>query len=362
VSRLTDYYHELREQYGYTSVDRTLRGMSTAEVRQRFAFADGLDSAAVDPTGDVVVSTTGDVVVSTGVSVTGPPHVGTLGQLLTTLSLRDAGFDARVVFADLVVYHAHGVPIETASVLAERYREFALALGFDSDELHIQSNAHNVLHTAQLLARYHKFDGNNENEEDSANTPDPPAFEVALTNAYEVSGESPIETDTTVEPTEFGQHHGGHLLVADQLHPLVKEEYETVIVIVGADNHRLAAGIREVLDRSPYSGTLTGLYTRLVTGYDGYPKLSKSIPASRFTLDTPSERIRERVMNPGDEYSHPTDSLVFQMLCLASPYAVETVDSLREACTAGDETWKRTKREYAEWLVGMADVWKATRN
>ena len=346
MSRLTDYYHELRERHGYASVDSALKGMSAAEARRRFAFADGLDPTTTDSE---------KTLVSTGVSVTGPPHVGTLGQLLTTLAIRDAGFDVRAVFADLVVYHAHGVPIEDASTLAERYREFALALGFDSDELTAQSEAHDVLYTGQLLARYHDFDGD---EEDA---PEPPAFETALADAYERAGESPIESDGTAEPTEFGRQHAGHLLVADQLHPLVTGTHETVLFVGGADNHRLAAGIRDVLDRSPYSGTLAGLYTRLVGGYDGYPKLSKSIPPSRFTLDAPAERIRERVVNSGAEYDRPADSLVFQMLRLASPYSVERIDSLHTECAADGEAWERTKEEYAEWLIGVADAWKATR-
>lgn len=346
MSRLTDYYHELREQHGYASVDSALGGISAAEARRRFAFADGLDSATVDAE---------NTLVSTGISVTGPPHIGTLGQLLTTLALRDAGFDVRTVFADLVVYHVHGVSIEKARALAERYREFALALGFDSDVLHVQSETYDVLHTAQLLARYHDF---GENDEDVS---EPPAFETALADAYDAAGESPISSVETAESTEFGRKHASHLLVADQLHPLVTGEYETVIFVGGADNHRLAAGIREVLESSPYSGTLAGLYTRLIRGYEGYPKLSKSIPASRFTLDASPERIRERVMNPDEEYGHPADSLVFQMVCLASPYSTEEIDSLRAACAAGNETWERAKAEYAEWLIGVADAWKATR-
>lgn len=287
MSRLTDYYHELRDQYSYTSVDSALGEMSAAEARRRFAFADGLDSVALDSERTPI---------STGISPTGPPHVGTLGQLLTALALRDAGFDVRAVFADLVVYHAHGVPIEDASALAERYREFALALGFDSDELAVQSDAHGVLHTAQLLARYHDFD---ESEEDA---PEPPAFETALAETYEAADESPVASEVTVSPTAFAHEQASHLLVADQLHPLVAGNYDTVVFVGGADNHRLAAGIRDVLDRSPYSGTLVGCYTRLVGGYDGYPKLSKSIPASRFTLDAPPKRIRERVLHSGEEY------------------------------------------------------------
>lgn len=349
MSRLTDYYHDLRERYGYDRVDFALGGMSAAEARRRFAFSDGFDSVTLD---------SASALVSTGVSVTGPPHVGTLGQLLTTLALRDAGFDVRTVFADLVVYHAHGVSIEQARALAERYREFALALGFDSDALHVQSEAHDVLYTAQLLARYHDFesDENDENE----NLSEPPVFETALADAYDAVGESPIETDGTIEPTDFGRKQASHLLVADQLHPLVTGEHETVLLVLGADNHRLAAGIREVLDRSPYSGTLAGCYTRLIRGYDGYPKLSKSIPPSRFTLDAPSERIRERIVNPGEECDYSTESLVFQMLCLASPHSTEEIDSLRTDCAADGAAWRRAKAEYVEWLVGVADEWKAT--
>lgn len=351
MSQLSNYYDELREQYGYASVDVPLGGMSTAEVRQRFAFADNLDPATVDSAEDIVIST--------GITVTGSPHVGTLGQLLTTLALRNAGFDVRAVFADLIAYHIHGVSIEKASALAERYREFALTLGFEPDSLSIQSEASDVLYTAQLLARYHEFDESDaeEEQEQDEDTPEPPAFEVALTDAYDAVGESPIKDDGTVEPTKFGRQHADHLLVADQLHPLVTGEDETVIVVLGADNHRLTAGIRTVLDRSPYSGTLVGLYTRLIRGYNGYPKLSKSIPESRFVLDAPSKHIREQIVNVDETYDRPANSRVFQMMSLASSHSAGEIDSLR---TDGD-AWKRAKHEYAEWLVDVGNAWKATR-
>lgn len=342
MSRLVDYYHELRERYGYDRVDFPLGGMAVNETRRRFAFADGLSEVDTDGT-----------VVSTGVSVTGPPHVGTLGQLLTTLALQEAGFDVRVTIADLVVYHAHGIAIDDARALAEQYYEFARSLGFGGDELHIQSTAHDVLYTGQLLARYHDFedDAGDENEDESES----PAFETELADAYERASESPIGSVT--EPTAFAGEQASHLLVADQLHPLVTKEYETVVFIGGADNHRLSAGVREVLQKSPYSGTVAGLYTRLVKGYGGYPKLSKSLPASRFTLETPLERIRKRVVNPDDEYDSPDESLVFQMMVLASPYSADELDSLRKVCAAGGEEWNDAKREYTAWLIEIAEMW-----
>jgi tryptophanyl-tRNA synthetase len=353
VSQLSNYYDELREQYGYTSVDAPLGGMSTAEVRQRFAFADGLDPAIVDPAEDIVIST--------GITVTGPPHVGTLGQLLTTLALRNAGFDVRAVFADLIAYHIQGVSIERARALAERYRKFALTLGFEPDSLSIQSEAHDVLHTAQLLARYHEFDESDAEESQDEDAPEPPTFEVALADAYDAAGESPIKADGTVEPTEFGKQHADHLLVADQLHTLVTGKNETVVVVLGADNHRLASGIRTVLDRSPYPGTLVGLCTRLIRGYNGYPKLSKSIPASRFVLDASSKHIRERIVNVDETHDRPANSLVFQMMSLASLHSAVEIDSLRTDCAADGDAWKQAKHEYAEWLVEVGNAWKATR-
>lgn len=348
MSRLTEYYSTLCERYGYDRTGFAVGGMSASEVRRRFAFADGLGEIGPD----------GDVLVSTGISVTGPPHVGTLSQLLTTLALREADFDVRVTVADLVVYHAHGVSIERVRALAERYREFALALGFDAEELHIQSSAHDVLYTGQLLARYHDFADESDGGSGEHDT-ESPAFETELADAYERAGESPVGS-ATAEPTAFAHQHASHLLVADQLHPLVAEDYGTVLVVLGADNHRLAAGVREVLDRSPYAGTVAGLYTRLIRGYNGYPKLSKSIPDSRFTLDAPPARIRERVLSPAEGYDRPEQSLVFQMLRLASPYSVDRIESLRTACAARSSGWERAKREYVAWLVEMADTWKTT--
>lgn len=48
------------------------------------------------------------------------------------------------------------------------------------------------------------------------------------------------------------------------------------------------------------------------------------------------------------------------MLCLASPYSAAELDSFREDCAVGNEEWERVKEEYAEWLVEMANAWRAT--
>lgn len=332
---LADHYRTLVEEYGYERVDFAVGEIPAAEVRRRFAFADGGRAFAAGHD-DGAAS-----LVTVGVSMTGPPHVGTLGQLLTAVRFQEAGFRVQLVLADLAAYNGAGRDIEEARALAERYRSFALALGFDADAgvLRTQSEATDVLYTAQLLSRYFDPDADDGSEEP------PTAFEEELAAAYE-STEAPGG-----ETTRFAGQQVGLLLVADTVHWAVADDYENLLFVGGADNHGLSGYFRDVLARTPYDATVGGLYTGLVPGLGGYPKMSKSIPDSRLALDADPGAVRERVVDADDV-------LVAEMLRLASP-APGTFYRLDERRSRGDE-WEETKREYAGYLADTAAMWRET--
>lgn len=376
---LADHYRTLREGRGYEPMDYPLGDLPESYVRRAFAcaergraFAEGIAAGERS-------------LVTVGVTPTGPPHVGTLGQLLMAIRFQRAGFDVQVVIADLAAYNAAGRDLDAVRALARRYEEFARDLGFDADDgiLRTQEEDLDALHTAQLLSRYYGSYGEEEggdsddadsdeggdhgsdegdggtdegsdgnDEGDDANEPEQTAFEAELTAAYE-------DTDTPgAETTDFAGRQVGLLLVTDSLHPVVKAGYENVALVVGADNAGLAGGFVEVLERSPWDATVAGLYTKLVGGLAGYPKLSKSIPESRFTLADDPATIRDGVLDPALDADDPEASIPFQMMRLASEYDAAELDRLAEACAEGGEVWERAKRGYAEYLVEVAELWR----
>ncbi|MFB6152232.1 MAG: hypothetical protein ABEJ40_10535 [Haloarculaceae archaeon] len=314
--------------------------------------------------------------VCTGVGMTGPPHFGTVGQILTAVELQEAGLDVQFVLADLEPYHG-GADWERVRGLAERYRTFALDLGFDPDRgaLRAQSESRDVMHTAERLAPYY-------GPEEWPDGPghEPTDWERAVERAYERGdsgrGETESETGGETESETDGEGDGrrdwlddgstsaaadAHSAVlhgADFLHPLFAGEYDQVVIALGVDEHGLTPWTRRFRDAAPVSGPVAGLHTRLVPGLAGAPKMSKSIDAG-LSLDAGPDAVRDQVLGSADA-GDPDSSPTFQAMCLASRYDSNRLDRLASACVAGDEAWRDAKREYADSVADLAARWRAT--
>lgn len=338
---LEDHYRTFVDDRGYESPEFAVGGYPAAAVEHRFAFGDGARQFA-SRLAEGVPS-----LVTVGISTTGPPHPGTLGQLLTAIHLQNAGLDVQLVIADLAAYNGAGVSFETARSLAEKYRSFALALGFDADAgfLRVQSETTGVLRTSHLLSRY--FDPERGGSDDESTD-----FETALEDAYDADG---VEREGT---TEFASQQTALLLASDTVYPILSDGYENVLFVGGADNHGLAAFVSRTLEETPYEGTVGGLYTKLVRGLEDYPKMSKSIPDSRFTLDADPPALRRHIRNLDDDADAPEQSTVYQLMAVASEYSPEELEQFAEHYREGGEEWADAKRAYADYLVEVASEWR----
>lgn len=341
MSQLEAHYEAVRDRRDYDAVDASLGDLPASYARHRFAFTEDVD--------ELRSSSPDETLVSVGISMTGTPHVGTLGQIQSAVDLQRAGFDVQLVIADLVVYNAGGADIEMVRARAERYREFALEMGFDPERgrLYTQDEARDVLHTGFLLARDYDPDAGGEQRDE------PTAFEAALDAAYD-------DVDSPSDATEFSRDLCGLLLVADSVHPLRAEAYERVVLALGADNDGLARRGDAVRERAGIDGSVVGLYSRLVDGIDDTPKMSKSVPGSSVHLGMAPETIREHVRDSALDADRPEESVVFQMMRHASPYAAATLDDLHAACADDAERWSEAVREYADYLTEAAETWRGT--
>lgn len=350
MTRLRDHYETVRRRNDYDPVDGAV-GPLDADQRRRFVAVDDPEFLGREPPDATLVST--------GVGMTGPPHLGTVGQILTAVECQQAGLDVQFVIADLEPYHG-GAPLDEVRRLAERYRSFCLDLGFDPERgrLRTQSDALDVMQTAQLLAPY--YDPESWNDGDGR---PPTEWERAVEAAYEGPSDERPEAEggtTTFEgPTsEAAATHSAVLHGADFLHPLYAGEYDRLVLSFGVDEHHLTPMARRFRDAAPVDGPVAGLYTRMLPGFDGAPKMSKSVPGSGISLDMDAETIRERI--GGDEGGDPAGSPVFQAMCLASRYDAGRLDRLETVCERGGAEWERARSEYAEFAVDLAERWRAT--
>jgi len=349
MSRLDAHYETVRERNDY---DRVAGDGALGGLERRFV--------AVDDPSDLLAgserpSPDDATLVTTGVGMTGPPHLGTVGQVLTAIELQRAGFDVQFVIADLEPYHG-GADLAHVRKLAERYRAFVLDLGFDPEQgrLRTQEEARDVMHTAQILAPYYRpgsWEGAPEFE--------PTAWERAVADAY-ADAERPGWRAANPS-SETAETHSAMLHAADFLHPLRADGYDRLVLSFGIDERHLAHLAREFLATAPVEGRVAGLYTRMLPGLDGEPKMAKSIPGAGVSLADDPEGIRERITVAGasDTDGSAADA-VFRAMCLTSRYDADRLDEIEAARASGTEAWTAAVAEYAEFVADLAERWRAT--
>jgi tryptophanyl-tRNA synthetase len=345
MSRLEAHYETVRERNGYDEVSE-IDWLESTGLDKRFVAVDG---------GETVVSALErETKVCMGVGMTGPPHLGTVGQILTGIELQEAGLDVQLVIADLEPYHA-GADLSRVRGLAERYREFALELGFDPKQgvLRTQEEGLDVMHTAEVLAPYYApedWDGEGGGGDDEGT-----AWERAVRELYEGGGEGAERDGPT---SEAASAHSSVLHGVDFLHPLYAEGYEQVIIALGVDEHGLTPWTRRFRDAAPVEGMIAGLHTRMVPGFGDTPKMSKSVGAG-VSLDGKPGVVRERFAGAGDG-GDPASSAAFQAMCLASRHGSGELERLERLCVEGGVRWVDARREYAEYVVELAERWQST--
>ena len=350
MSRLEAHYETVRERNGYDEV-AGIDWLDDAELDRRFVAVDGRETvaAALDR----------GTIACMGVGMTGPPHLGTVGQVLTGVELQAAGLDVQFVIADLEPYHG-GADLERVRRLAERYREFALDVGFDPKRgvLRTQEAAREVMHTAELLAPYYapeRWDDDDEEDSDGDDGEET-AWSRAVRELYEDAADG---SDSDGPTSEAASTHSALLHGADFLHPLYAQGYEQVVVTLGVDEHGLTPWSRRFRDAAPVEGAIAGLHTRMVSGFGNTPKMSKSVGAG-VSLDMKPEVIRDRFANAGDG-GDPSASPTFQAMCLVSRYESGELDRLERLCAEGGEAWVDARRAYADYVVELAERWQSTK-
>ncbi|WP_323674572.1 hypothetical protein [Halorubellus sp. PRR65] len=360
MASLEEHYDALRDRDRYEPIDDPATGtlalgdLPPAEVRRRFVVGEDARAFA-DEVGT-------DGVLTFGVSVTGPPHLGTLGQIRTALALQDAGFDVQFVVADFEPYSTQGYALDAVRDRARRFVAFVDALGSDRDcgRLRTQYGAADVTHTAYHLSRY--ADPARDRERVDVHDTDwmrelSATYDDRGANATDL-GESDLPADW--EPSEFTRRMDGFLMVADMLHPLVADGHDANCIVMGADELGLRPMVEGVRERCGTDGTLHALYTRLVPGLDGVPKLSRRIPSSRFTLADDPEAVRAAVRGDPDARWTVPDDVVVEMMRLASAEDATRVAAWRRARDENEDAWRDARATFAQEVAGYVREWRAT--
>lgn len=323
-----------------TPIDGGCAELVTAQLGStavRFTHADDATAVLAPQARDTLA-------VVTGFGPTNAPTAGTLSVMLGAVELQNRlNVPMSVVISDLGAWNSRNVPWSKLTQVRDQMFQFLIALGLDPDTAGLRSHLdHANLVRAGRIARYLARADFLEHREE-------------LLELYADHGLLGSEIGVTVDSL---------YTVADVLGPF-ETGASNVLMVSGMEEAYFTDLARLVLARQSLAGELgmgwTGqigaLYFRVLEGLGGYPKMSKSIPASSIHLTMTPDEISGRVMNddPAGQQA------VLSAIELASGWAAPDVERARQVFTDRVEhprEWRQVRQDFCATFAGFAKTWQ----
>ena len=342
-----EYYNSVMKEFGYNPleferINFSLGKLNRSDLQRRWlCHHDGEKFSRDLKKGEKVILTT-------GFGLSGVPHIGTISQILRSISLQGAGIPVQIVLGDLDAYNGKAKSLKETLELVGKYKKFISALGFKQNNgsvLRSQYNELDVLRTSYLIGHFMDDEMFADAEED-------------LHHFYHSHGK--VDKDMS-----YRRKLSLNLMTADFIHLHLAKGYKNVMVMLGIDEHQYVMFGRETVKRIKLSNqfkgfdmTLSAMYSPLIKGFYNYPKMSKSFPESSITADMGIEEIRERIISGEGKYDKPENNVVYQMMASASFYSPKEIKEKYYLCLKGGVAWEKAKKDYAEILIGICSKWK----
>lgn len=331
------YYRKVLAEFGYTPFDLrqfdfTLAGLDADTLNARYlCHHNGEQYLRAVPQRRIV---------TTGFGMSGVPHLATVSHILKMIELQRGGERCQIVLGDLDAYNGKARAYTQVHELAEQFREYCLRLGFDDNAGIVRSQEGYLpaLEAMYLLGRYVEQADFDAAEED---------------NHRYYADRGLVDASMT-----FRRALSLSLMAADFL--ALGQDYDAVLVMLGVDEHRyvrFAEQARARLDehvplRSDFA--LTAAYTRMVRGFAGYPKFSKSIPGSSVDVTTPDVEVSRLL---AAEPPVPETSATYQLMCQLPRYDAATLLDLHAQCRDDSPAWRRAVEDCADYVIDLISLW-----
>lgn len=332
------YYQSIIDRYAYEDLvvapfEAGLGDQDADELAIRYLCQFGLE--------DYTAASRSRRAITTGFGMSGAPHMGTICQILAIQRLHASGESCQIVLGDLDAYNGKSRALSEVSALADRYGRFIRRLVGDPDKLVVrtQRDALSVLRTMYLLAQDVRAEDLVDVEEDNH-------------DYYVAKG---IVDKTLTLPRALSLL----LMVAD--FAALASDRDRVLVQLGIDEHRYVRFAESIMARraeSAVEGTgsrLSALYTRMIPGLGGHPKMSKSIPGSSIDVTMDASEVRAALDR--DKHLDPALSPTFQIACQIPVFSGEDVRGLAAACAGQTREWDAAKSETAAYLAEVFTKW-----
>lgn len=304
-------------------------------LARRFVQHDNADTA-------LAASATGSLAVVTGFGPTNAPTAGTLSVMLGIVELqRHLAVPTTVVISELGAWNSRNVPWTQLLDVRDQMFAFLRAIGFDESNGDLRSH----LDYSNLVrcGRVARFLGRKDFLEHSEE----------LLELYGDHGLLGSEIGVTIDSL---------YTVADVLGP-IEDGVTSVLMVSGIEEAYFTDLARLVLARQREAGelslgwdaTLGALYFRVLEGLSGYPKMSKSIPASSIHLGMTPDEIADRVLT--DEGSQRP---LFSAIELSSGWTSLQIDLARIAFVerhTNTAAWANVKRRFVDSFLDYREQW-----
>lgn len=337
----SDYYKKVITEFGY---DQSLfegftdnfSDLPKADLEKTFLCHHGLYDFEKSPQKKIITS---------GFGLSGVPHIGTLSQLYRLGLLNKAGYDVQIVLGDLDAYNGKNIPLAQTRDLAAIYTKFIHAtqlLDPTRSIIRDQFESPATLRMSYLIGRFIDDSDFQSAEED-------------LHTFYAAKG----KVDSTMS---YRRKLSLNLMLADFFD--VGQRYPQVLVLLGIDEHQYVRMGQMLAQKINYHEallspvTIHSLYTPIIKGLSGYPKMSKSFPDSGITLDMTAEKITTLVMaQKRDEQTAMHDDVIFQIICSIGLESTMSIAAI-EAAYTDPTTWEEVKVALVARICYFAKLWQ----
>lgn len=328
-----EYYKKIITEYRYDPMDFCpmdfwFDGISPQIMDQKWLCHSGVNK----------IKNYDKTIFTTGIGLSGTPHMGTMSQILRIIFLQKQGFDVQMVLGDLDSYNARNQDLDIVLRRAENYRDFIVKLGFDEKKgiLRSQYYQQDVTQLAFIVSKYLSDQDFLDAEEDLS--------ELYIKEKIYKGITYPVKQAIL-------------LMVSDFIQLGYSKGYESVVVMLGLEEHLYVLLAKKILERMKLEFGIWGLYSRVIKGLNNYPKMSKSIPLSSIRVDMSQDEIRAKILNEKDDYRIPEESVIYQLITSVSDYSMSDLASIYEICRNKDKEWQDVKNDYANRLINICKAW-----
>lgn len=330
-----DYYLEVIESFGYNplkfnKINFTLPGIDISEMSNLWLCSYNIDEN-FNPRSKTLFTT--------GIGLSGVPHLGTISQITRAIKLCKNN-DVQIVLGDVDAYTGRKTSWENTELLKNKYEKFIKNMGFDGIIRGQSAPDSNVYVTHSKICKYFSHEIAEQSEED-------------LHELYVSNGK--VEKDMT-----FNREYSLSLMCADFIDPLINKNYDEVVVFLGLDEHKYVQAANKVLtalsDEFPQvkGKSIKAMYSPLISGFNGFPKMSKSFPKSSINIEDSTESITQKILN--DNYKFNDNSTVtIQLMKSIGNY--KEIDKFIQVMETQPNEWVKEKEKFIDILLEIRENW-----